>query len=103
MMNPLDPHLLPGPNNTASDMQVQSGYPIWNLIADWMTQQYGDDAVIADYALDPQEWAAAKAFYLSHKAMIDARIILNQEPIGDLTEGLNTPEEFFTWALKKSA
>ncbi len=82
-------------------MHVQSGYPIWNLIADWMSQEYRDEAVIANYALDPAEWGAAKAFYLDHKAVIDARIILNQEPVGDLVEGLNTPEAFFAWALKQ--
>jgi len=98
-MKPLNPFLLLGPENTASDMHVQSGYPIWNLVANWMAHAYDDQKVIADYSLNPAEWQAAKEFYFQHKAIIDAKIILNQEPIGDLVEGLNTPEEFFAWAL----
>ena len=82
MAQPLDALLFPGPANTASDMHVQSGYPIWNLIANWMAHQYDDQQVITDYSLDPAEWLAAKTFYFQHKAMIDAKIILNQEPIG---------------------
>ncbi|MBA2679028.1 MAG: hypothetical protein H0U76_11615 [Ktedonobacteraceae bacterium] len=103
MNNALDPNLAPGPNNTASDMRVQSGFPIWSLIADWIAHHYQDEAVIADYALNLQEWEAAKTFYQKHQAMIDARIILNQEPVGELVDGLNTPEEFFAWSLKQSA
>jgi hypothetical protein len=101
MAQPTDAFLLPGPENTASDMHVQSGYPIWNLIANWMTHQYNDDRVIADYSLDPAEWQAAKTFYFNHKAMIDAKIILNQEPIGDLVDGLTTPEAFFAWVQQQ--
>jgi hypothetical protein len=101
MIQPLNTYLVPGPQDTASDMHVQSGYPIWNLVADWIAQNHADDAVVANYGIAPAEWAAAKEFYLKHKAMIDARIILNQEPIGQLVEGLNTPEDFFTWAAKQ--
>jgi hypothetical protein len=96
-MNSLNSYLCPGPENTASDMHIQSGYPIWNLIANWITHNYDEGKVIADYSLDPAEWQAAKDFYEHHKAMIDAKIILNQEPIGDLVEDLNTPDEFFAW------
>jgi hypothetical protein len=49
-----------------------------------------------------EEWQAAKAFYRNW-AVIDARIILNHEPIGDCVEGLHSPEEFFAWAQRNSS
>ncbi len=93
------PYLVHGADRRASDMHVRSGYPIWNLIGDWITRQYHDDDVIRDYSLDPAEWTAAKAYYLQHKAVIDARLILNQEPFDEEIEpGITTAEEFFAWA-----
>jgi len=70
-----NPYLASGPRRNPSDMRVQSGYPIWNLIDGWMGVGYDDEAMIRDYKLDPAEWAAAKQYYLDHKPMIDARII----------------------------
>jgi hypothetical protein len=35
--------------------------------------------MLDEYELDPAEWAAAKAYYLNHQAVIDARRILNEE------------------------
>jgi hypothetical protein len=99
-----NPHLLHGADRRASEMHVQSGYPIWNLIGDWIAQQRNDEAVIQDYHLDPAEWAAAKQYYLDHKAVIDARLILNQEPCDEeIQPGIRTPEEFFAWAEKDHA
>ena len=93
-----------GADCRASDMHVRSGYPIWNLIADWIAQQHSDAAVIQDYQLDPAEWAAAKQYYLDHRAVIDARIILNQEPYDkEIEPGIATPDDFFAWAERTSA
>lgn len=33
----LDQHLLTGARGTVDDVRVQSGYPVWNLIAAWMS------------------------------------------------------------------
>jgi len=52
---PLSPHLFSGPTGTVGDVRVQSGYPIWSLVADWMARDYNDGAVIGDYALNPGE------------------------------------------------
>jgi hypothetical protein len=80
-------------------LHVRSGYPIWNLVGDWIAQHCGDEAVIQDYHLDPDEWAAAKQYYLDHKAVIDARLIVNQEPLDhEIEPGISTPDEFFAWA-----
>jgi hypothetical protein len=99
-----NPYLLHGADQRASEMHVRSGYPIWNLIGDWITQRYSDGAVIADYQLDPAEWAAAKAYYLDHKAVIDARLIVNQAPFDrEIEVGISTADDFFTWAVRASA
>lgn len=95
---PLDPHLLISDRGTVDDVRVKSGYPIWNLIGDWMAQQYNDDAVIADYRISREEWDAAKAYYLSHKVIFDARIITNSQPdADDDIPPLRTVEEYFAW------
>jgi hypothetical protein len=95
-------YLLPGARGTISDMHVQSGYPIWNLAASWIAANYDDAAVIAEYQLDPAEWAAAKDYYLQYKAVFDARIIINQQPTDDAANvpPLRSPEEFFAWAAR---
>lgn len=93
-----------GSDHRASDAHVRSGYPIWNLIAAWIAAQYNDAAVIAAYELDPNEWAAAKQYYLDHRAVIDARIILNQEPYDhEIESGVATPEDFYSWAARPHA
>jgi len=95
---PLDPHLLISDRGTVDDVRVQSGYPIWNLIGDWMAQQYHDEAVIADYNISHEEWEAAKTYYLTHKVIFDARIITNSQPdADDDTPPLRTVEEYFNW------
>jgi hypothetical protein len=77
------PYLEAGPLHQPSDTQVRSGYPIWTLISVWAARGQSDEAVIQEYALDPAEWAAAKAYYAAHKDVIDARRTLNDEP-GDM-------------------
>jgi hypothetical protein len=95
---PTSPYLEPGPSGTASDMRVASGYPIWNLIDAWIATGYVDAEVIAAYDLDPHEWAAAKQYYLDHKAVFDAQLIRNLEPnAGELPSGITTADEFFAW------
>ena len=99
---PLDPRLLISDRGTVHDVRVRSGYPIWNLIGDWMAQQYDDDAVIADYSISREEWDAAKAYYLSHKIIFDARIITNSQPdADDDTPPLRTVEEYFAWLAQQ--
>ncbi|HEX6123445.1 MAG TPA: hypothetical protein VFY89_09800 [Ktedonobacterales bacterium] len=95
---PLDPHLLISDRGTVDDVRVQSGYPIWNLVGDWMGHHYDDDAVVADYGISREEWAAAKQYYLDHKIFFDARIITNSQPnADDDTPPLRTTEEYFAW------
>ena len=77
---PLDTYLLEGAEQRPSDMHTRSGYPIWTLVSVWYARGQSDSAVIAEYALDPQEWAAAKAYYFTHQRAIDARRALNDEP-----------------------
>lgn len=97
-------YLVYGADRRASEMHVRSGYPIWNLIGDWITRAYQDDLVIRDYSLDPAEWAAAKAYYLAHKAVLDARLIVNQEPADEEIEpGITTSEQFFAWSIRGDA
>lgn len=80
IITPSDAYLLEGAERQPSDMHVRSGYPIWTLVSVWFAREQSDDAVIAEYALDPQEWAAAKAYYFAHQRAIDARRALNDEP-----------------------
>lgn len=95
---PLDSHLFSGPKGTADDVRVQSGYPLWNLIDAWTAAGQDDEAVILDYHLTPDEWPAAKQYYLDHKPIIDARIILNTQPdADDDTPPLRTVEDYFAW------
>lgn len=81
-----DPYIDTGPLQRASDARVRSGYPIWTLVSVWEARGQSDEAVIKEFALDPAEWAAAKAYYRAHKQVIDARRTLNDEP-GDLPPG----------------
>lgn len=95
---PLDPHLVCGPEGTVDDVRVQTGYPLWNLMDAWIATGYDDGAIMRDYHLDPAEWEAAKAYYLDHKPIIDARIITNSQPgAEDNVPPLHTVEEYFAW------
>ena len=96
---PLDPQLFSGPKGTAGDVHVQTGYPIWNLIAQWQAEQFNDEAVLAAYDDMPRtEWEAAKRYYQTHKPFIDARIIINTQPAADDTVPvLHTADEYFAW------
>lgn len=62
-----------------SDMHTRTGYPVWQLIDVWYARGTSDARVIAEYSLDPLEWAAAKDYYFKHQSEIDARRILNDE------------------------
>lgn len=77
---PPNAYLLEGAERRPSDMHTRSGYPVWTLVSVWYARGQSDDALIAEYALDPHEWAAAKAYYFDHQQTIDARRALNDEP-----------------------
>jgi hypothetical protein len=61
----LDPHLLVSDRGTMDDVRVQSCYPVWNLVGDWMTRGYDDQAIIADYGISREEWAADTSSFLN--------------------------------------
>lgn len=75
----LDDLLLEGPQHEPADMRVVSGYPVWILVSVWRARGDSDADVIAEYALDPREWQAAKSYYLAHQAEIDARRARNDQ------------------------
>ncbi|HKS69575.1 MAG TPA: hypothetical protein VJQ45_04110 [Ktedonobacterales bacterium] len=101
---PLNQHLLSGARGTVDDVRVQSGYPIWNLIAAWMSAGYRDDEVLSGYGISREEWDAAKSYYFDHKPIIDARIIANSQPAADDdVPPMRTVEEYFTWLLHNSS
>ena len=77
--HPLDEFLLEGPQRAPADMHVISGYPICILVSVWRAHSDYDAYVIAEYALDPREWQAAKNYYLVHQAEIDARRARNDQ------------------------
>jgi hypothetical protein len=79
ILTPHDAYLREGAEHRPSDMHVRSGYPIWTLVSVWYARGQSDDAVIAEYALDSQEWVAAKSYYFAHQREIDARRTLNDE------------------------
>lgn len=99
----LDARLMSGPAGTVDDVRVQSGYPIWNLIAAWMSSNFNDGAVTAGYALPPDEWGAAKSYYRDHKPIIDARIIAASQPADDDdVPALRSVEDYFAWLATQS-
>jgi uncharacterized protein (DUF433 family) len=102
---PLDPHPFVGSKGTVDDVRVQTGYPIWNLIDQWMGAGYDDNVVFEAYNdMPPEEWEAAKRYYLDHKPIIDARIIANTQPYADDdTPPFHTTEDYFAWLARNSA
>lgn len=101
---PLDPHLFAGAKGTVDDVRVQTGYPVWNLIAQWMAGGYRDEEVFAMYSDMPhEEWEAARQYYIAHKSIIDARIITNTQPAADDdVPPMKTPDEYFAWLHRDS-
>lgn len=101
---PLDPYLFSGPKGTADDVRVQTGYPVWTLIAQWQAANYDDNVVLEGYADMPrEEWDAAKRYYQTHKPFIDARIIANSQPeADDDVPPLQTADEYFAWLARQS-
>ncbi len=101
---PLDPHLFSGSKGTVDDVRVQTGYPVWNLVGMWIASGFDDNEVLAGYSDMPrEEWEAAKRYYLTHKPIIDARIIANTQPAADTdVPPLHTVEEYFAWLASNS-
>lgn len=91
-------YLEEGARHTPSDMHTRSGYPIWQLVAVWHARGQSDERVIAEYGLDPLEWAAAKDYYLRHREAIDARRILNDKEPSSPVPGAITVEELLSQA-----
>jgi uncharacterized protein (DUF433 family) len=103
---PLDPHLfIPDEREGVSHVHVQTGYPVWNLIAAWMASNYDDEQVLADYSDMPRaEWEAAKRYYLAHKLFIDARIVLNSEPYAeDDVPPMASADEYYAYLIRQEA
>jgi uncharacterized protein (DUF433 family) len=84
---------------------VQTGYSVWNLIAAWMASNYDDEQVLEDYSDMPrEEWEAAKQYYLDHKLLIDARIILNSEPFAkDDVPPMASADEYYAYLIRQEA
>ncbi len=73
----IEPHpAKPGLSNTRVNVR---GVPVWALIG-WLEDDYSNaNQVARDYVIPYEEMEAAIAFYERHKAVIDARLILNRE------------------------
>jgi uncharacterized protein (DUF433 family) len=101
---PLDPHLFSGSKGTVDAVRVQTGYPIWNLIAAWIASGYDDPDVLDGYSpMTAEAWEAAKRYYADHKTIIDARIIANSQPgAEDDVPPMQTVEEFYSWLMRDS-
>jgi hypothetical protein len=55
---------------------LESGTPVW-LVIDYDQTHGGDTARVARaYGLTPEAVEAARAYYREHKALIDARILI---------------------------
>jgi uncharacterized protein (DUF433 family) len=64
------------PGGRADARLLDSGVPVWALIG--QLEAGGDlDQVAADYSLPREAVEAALAYYRRHRALIDARILLN--------------------------
>lgn len=101
----LDPSLTAGSRGTVDDVRVRTGYPVWNLIGTWIAAHYDDDAVLAGYTDMPrEEWEAAKRYYLDHKIIFDAKLIVNSQPAADDdVPRMQTVDEYFAWLERTSA
>ncbi|MGH2516781.1 MAG: hypothetical protein ACRDHP_14100 [Ktedonobacterales bacterium] len=97
----LDPQLFSGAKGTADDVRIQTGYPVWTLIAQWQAAGHRDDLLLAGYPDIPiEEWEAAKRYYVTHKPFIDARILLNSQPAADDdVPPMQTADEYFVYPL----
>ncbi|MGH2515693.1 MAG: hypothetical protein ACRDHP_08560, partial [Ktedonobacterales bacterium] len=77
------------------------GYPVWNLIDAWIATGCDDAAIVRDYHLDTAEWSAAKRYYLDHKPIFDARIIVNTQPdTEDDVPPMHSVEDYFAWLTR---
>ena len=54
--------------------------------------------------MPPEEWEAAKRYYLDHKTIIDARIIANSQPGVSRRRSppMQTVEEYYSWLMRDS-
>jgi len=103
---PLDSHLfVPDEREGVSHVLVQTGYPVWNLIAAWMASNYDDEQVLTDYSDMPRaEWETTKRYYLDHKLFIDARIVLNSEPYAeDDVPPMASADEYYAYLIRQEA
>lgn len=73
----IEPHpAKPGFSNSRVNVR---GVPVWALIG-WLADDYSNAKQVAkDYAIPYEAMEAAIAFYERHKAVIDARLMLNRE------------------------
>jgi uncharacterized protein (DUF433 family) len=53
------------------------GVSVWTLVEYWYGVGFDKAQVARDFSLPPEAVDAALAYYKAHKAMIDARLLLN--------------------------
>jgi uncharacterized protein (DUF433 family) len=68
-----NPHK-PGPANARLR---DYGYPVWVLIEYWNGMRFDQAAVLRDFEIPAEAFAAVLAYYRANKALIDARVALN--------------------------
>lgn len=56
------------------------GTPVWALVGALPAYSFDGRAVATSYELPWEAFEAAMAFYQRHKAIIDARVLLNSTP-----------------------
>ena len=73
----IDPNWDRYPGGRADARLRESGVPVWALIGHLRAVENDVDRVATDYELPREAVQAALAYYRRHKALIDARLLLN--------------------------
>lgn len=73
----IDPNWDRYPGRRADARLLDSGVPVWALIGQLEAGGGDLDQVAADYNLPLEAVEAALAYYRRHRALIDARLLLN--------------------------
>ena len=73
----IDPSWDRYPGGRADARLSDTGVPVWALVGHLRAVGNDIDRVAADYELPPEAAEAALVYYRRHKALIDARLLLN--------------------------